>query len=140
MGSGQTDMAILRCCAIAVVALSFGAGGEVMAFDIEEHRGGRALFPENTLPSFANALSMGVNTLELDIGVTRDGAVVVSHERMLNPDLSRGPDGVYVAPPGTPFVRLRLEDVRKYDVGRVRPGSGYAAQFPDQHAVPGTRI
>ena len=111
-----------------------------MAFDIEAHRGGRALFPENTLPSFANALSMGVNTLELDIGVTSDGTIVVSHERGLNPDLARNPDGVYVAPPGTPFVRLRLEDVKKYDVGQIRPGSRYAAQFPDQHAVPGTRI
>lgn len=114
--------------------------GEVMAFDIEAHRGGRALFPENTLPSFANALSMGVNTLELDIGVTLDGAIVVSHERGLNPDLARDADGVYVAPPGTPFVRLRLEQVRKYDVGQIRPGSRYAAQFPDQHAVPGTPI
>ncbi len=37
-----------------------------MAFDIEAHRGGRALLPENTLPSFANALTMGVTTLELD--------------------------------------------------------------------------
>jgi glycerophosphoryl diester phosphodiesterase len=114
--------------------------GEVMAFDIEAHRGGRALFPENTLPSFANALSMGVNTLELDIGVTSDGTIIVSHERGLNPDLARDADGVYVAPPGTPFVRLRLEQVRKYDVGQIRPGSRYAAQFPDQHAVPGTRI
>jgi glycerophosphoryl diester phosphodiesterase len=111
-----------------------------MAFDIEAHRGGRALFPENTLPSFANALSMGVNTLELDIGVTSDGTIVVSHERGLNPDLARDPDGVYVAPPGTPFVRLRLEQVRTYDVGQIRPGSRYAAQFPDQHAVPGTPI
>ncbi|HEY3891197.1 MAG TPA: glycerophosphodiester phosphodiesterase [Bradyrhizobium sp.] len=111
-----------------------------MAFDIEAHRGGRALFPENTLPSFANALSMGVNTLELDIGVTSDGTIVVSHERGLNPDLARDPDGVYVAPPGTPFVRLRLEQVRTYDVGQIRPGSRYAAQFPDQHALPGTPI
>ena len=62
-----------------------------MAFDIEAHRGGRALMPENTLASFANALSMGVDTLELDIGVTADGALVVSHERGLNPDLARGP-------------------------------------------------
>ena len=61
-----------------------------MAFDIEAHRGGRALMPENTLASFANALSMGVDTLELDIGVTADGALVVSHERGLNPDLARG--------------------------------------------------
>jgi glycerophosphoryl diester phosphodiesterase len=111
-----------------------------MAFDIEAHRGGRALFPENTLQSFANALSMGVNTLELDIGVTRDAAVVVSHERKLNPDLARAPDGIYVAPPGIPFVLMSLEEVKKYDVGQIRPGSAYAAQFPDQHSVPGTPI
>lgn len=111
-----------------------------MAFDIEAHRGGRALFPENTLQSFANALTMGVNTLELDIGVTSDQAIVVSHERGLNPDLARGPDGAYVAPPGIPFVQLQLEDVKKYDVGQIRPDSKYAAQFPDQHPVPGTRI
>ena len=114
--------------------------GDVMAFDIEAHRGGRALFPENTLPSFANALTMGVDTLELDIGVTQDGAIVVSHERGLNPDLARGADGVYVAPPGIPFVRLTLEEIRKYDVGQIRAGSAYAAQFPDQRAVPGTLI
>jgi glycerophosphoryl diester phosphodiesterase len=114
--------------------------GQAMAFDIEAHRGGRALFPENTLASFANALSMGVDTLELDIGVSSDGAIVVSHERGLNPDLARAADGVYVTSPGTPFVRLRLEDIKKYDVGQIRPGSAYAAQFPDQHAVPGTPI
>ena len=113
---------------------------EALAFDIEAHRGGRALFPENTLSSFANALTMGVDTLELDIGVTRDGALVVSHERGLNPDLARGPDGVYVAPPGVPFVGLTLAEVKKYDVGVLRPGSAYGAQFPDQHAVPGTPI
>jgi glycerophosphoryl diester phosphodiesterase len=114
--------------------------GEVMAFDIEAHRGGRALRPENTLVSFANALSMGVDTLELDIGVTADGALVVSHERGLNPDLARDATGAYVAPPGIPFVRLPLAEVKKYDVGQLHPGSAYAAQFPDQLAVPGTPI
>src|ERR1700740_197379 len=109
-------------------------------FDLEAHRGGRALRPENTLPSFANALSMGVDTLELDIGVTSDQAIVVSHERGLNPDLARTADGVYVASPGIPFVQLRLEEVRKYDVGQIRPDSAYAAQFPDQRPVSGTRI
>lgn len=115
-------------------------GGEVSGFDIEAHRGGRALFPENTLVSFANALSMGVDTLELDIGITRDGAIVISHERHLNPDLARSADGNYIAAPGTPFVQLRLDEVKQIDVGQIRPGSAYAAQFPDQHAVPGTKI
>jgi glycerophosphoryl diester phosphodiesterase len=122
------------------ILLSTQASTQALAFDIEAHRGGRALFPENTLQSFAGALTMGVDTLELDIGVTQDGAIVVSHERGLNPDLARGPDGVYVAPPGIPFVRLPLAEIRKYDVGRIRPGSAYAAQFPDQRAVPGTPI
>jgi glycerophosphoryl diester phosphodiesterase len=142
---------VLRCLmALAVMAViaekavgaeqANGRDVSMSAFDIEAHRGGRALFPENTLVSFANALSMGVGTLELDIGVTRDGVLVISHERGLNPDLARGADGNYVAAPGIPFVRLSLDEVKQFDVGQIRPGSTYAAQFPNQHAVPGTRI
>ena len=116
-----------------------GHAARLGAFDLEAHRGGRALRPENTLPSFANALSMGVNTLELDMGVTKDGVVVVSHERGLNPDLARGPDGKYISA-GIPYVRLTLAEVKQYDVGQIRPGSDYAARFPEQLAVPGTRI
>ena len=122
------------------VELADRKAARASAFDIEAHRGGRALFPENTLVSFADALSMGVNTLELDIGVTRDGAIVISHERGLNPDIARGADGNYVAAPGIPFVKLSLDEVKQFDVGQIRPGSTYAAQFPDQHPVPGTKI
>ncbi len=109
-------------------------------FDIEAHRGGRALFPENTLVSFSGALSMGVNTLELDMGITNDDVIVVSHERWLNPDLAKGPDGNYVAPPGIPYVGISLSEVKKYDVGTIRPGSKYAENFPDQKPVPGTKV
>ncbi|MGY3477851.1 glycerophosphodiester phosphodiesterase [Bradyrhizobium ottawaense] len=123
-----------------LTVLSVLMTGRAMAFDIEAHRGGRALLPENTPPAFANALSMGVDTLELDVGVTADGEVVVSHERGLNPDLARSAGRTYIAPPGTPFVKLRLDEVRTYDVGQIRPDSAYAKQFPDQRAVPGTRI
>src|ERR1700677_3471797 len=134
-------VAVVFCSFVSGAAMAFDKMAfDQMAFDIEAHRGGRALFPENTLVSFASALTMGVSTLELDIGVTKDGAIVVSHERGLNPDLARNADGVYVAPPGTPFVELSLAEVKTYDVGQIRPGSTYAAQFPDQHAVPGTRI
>lgn len=108
-------------------------------FDIEAHRGGRALRPENTLPAFANALSMGVDTLELDMAVTRDGVVIVSHDRSLNPDLARGPDGHYISV-RVPYVDLTLAQVGCYDVGQIRPGSSYAAQFPEQRALTGTRI
>ena len=115
------------------------AARRITSFDIEAHRGGRALRPENTLPSFANALSMGVDTLELDMGVTKDGVVVVSHERGLNPDLARAPDGQYLSAE-IPYVKLTLAEVKRYDVGQIRPGSAYAARFPDQLVVPGTRV
>lgn len=118
---------------------SSGHAARLGPFDLEAHRGGRALRPENTLPSFANALSMGVDTLELDMGVTRDGVVIVSHERGLNPDLARGPDGKYIAA-SIPYVKLTLAEVKKYDVGQIRPGSSYAARFPEQLAITGTRI
>ena len=119
--------------------MGFDSGSD-SAFDLEAHRGGRALLPENSLPAFANALSMGVDTLELDVGITADGEVIVSHERGLNPDLARSVGGAYITAPGTPLVKLRLDEVRTYDVGQIRPDSAYAKQFPDQRALPGTRI
>src|SRR5882757_7785476 len=125
--------AVLSLSVVAAFAQTGPAGTVSVhpaAFDIEAHRGGRALRPENTLQSFANALSMGVDTLELDMGVTKDGVLVVSHERGLNPDLARGPEGLYV-PKGIPYVKLTLAEVKTYDVGQIRPGSDYAARFPD---------
>ena len=70
---------------------------QAAAFDLQGHRGARGLAPENSLPGFARALSLGVTTLELDVGVTADSVVVVSHDRRLNPDVVRGPDGRWLA-------------------------------------------
>lgn len=120
--------------------LSSCLAGVTCAFDIEAHRGGRALWPENTLPAFAQALQLGVDTLELDLGVTRDGVVIVSHERGLDPDLARDRSGDYVRAPGTVFANLSLAQVRRYDVGQIRPGSDYARRFPEQRPVAGARI
>ncbi|XUM23904.1 glycerophosphodiester phosphodiesterase [Bradyrhizobium oligotrophicum S58] len=111
-----------------------------MAFDIEAHRGGRALHPENTLQAFAAALALGVDTLELDVGVTSDGVLVVSHERRLNPDLARDASGSYVAPPGPLLIDLPLAEVQSYDIGQIRPGSDYAKQFPEQRALSGPGV
>src|SRR5450759_4885112 len=47
------------------------------AFDLQGHRGARGLAPENTLPAFAAALSLGVTTLELDTAITKDGVVEI---------------------------------------------------------------
>ncbi|HYT47470.1 MAG TPA: glycerophosphodiester phosphodiesterase [Burkholderiales bacterium] len=108
--------------------------------DVQGHRGARGYLPENTLPAFARALGMGVDTLELDCGVTRDGVVVVHHDRRLNPDIARGPDGKWVAAPAPTITSLTFEELQRYDVGRLRPGSEYAKRFPHQKPIDGTRI
>src|SRR3954470_10835881 len=89
--------AVLRGALGALAASVFSA---TMAFDLQGHRGARGLAPENTLPAFATALTLGVTTLELDAAVTRDGVVVVSHEPRLDPNLTRGPDGKWLTAPG----------------------------------------
>jgi glycerophosphoryl diester phosphodiesterase len=123
--------------AAAIITLATSAA---LGFDLEAHRGGRSLLPENTLPAFANALSMGVDTLELDLGITKDGQVVLSHDRHLNPDLARDGAGQYVAAPGPLLHNLTLAEIQSYDVGQIRPDSDYAKRFAAQRAIPGTRM
>jgi glycerophosphoryl diester phosphodiesterase len=58
-------------------------GCTTRTFDLQGHRGARGLAPENTLPAFATALSLGVTTLELDTAITGDGVIVVSHDPVI---------------------------------------------------------
>src|SRR6266508_2691674 len=122
------------------------AGGQALrgadrpALDLEGHRGARGLAPENTLVGFARALSIGVTTIELDLGLTRDGVAVVSHDPRLNPDLTRGPDGRWLDGPGPAIASLSYPELAVYDVGRLRPASAAAVAFPKQIPGDGARI
>jgi len=110
------------------------------AFDLQGHRGARGLAPENTLPAYRRALELGVDTLECDMAITKDGVVVIHHDLWLNPDTTRGPDGKWLDARGPAIHDLTFEALQQYDVGRLKPGSDYAKLFPDQQAVDGTRI
>ena len=96
--------------------------------------------PENTLPAFARALELGVTTLELDCGITRDGVVVVSHDSALNPDITRDAQGRWLERASPAIRRLTYEELSRYDVGRIKPGSEYARRFPKQRALDHTPI
>ena len=109
-------------------------------FDIQGHRGARGLSPENTLPGFARALELGVTTLELDCGITRDRIAVISHDRRLNPAITRNESGGWLPHPGPPIWQCTFAELQRYDVGRIDPRSTYARRFPRQQAIDGTRI
>lgn len=135
-GDGFLRRAALALIAVLVALLAVPAN----AFDLQGHRGARGLAPENTLPGFSRALQTGVTTLELDVGVTRDGVVVVHHDLRLNPDIARGPDGRWLNSPTPAIHALSFHDLQRYDVGRIRPGSDYSRRFPVQRRMDGVRI
>src|SRR5436190_1697999 len=120
---------------MAMALLSWLAGlapAEPRRIEVHGHRGARARRPENTLPAFEYALSIGVDVLELDLQVTRDEQLVISHEPALLPTLCLGPGGGRLAQP-VPIRSLSAEELRRYDCGaQVNPA------FPRQRAVPGT--
>ena len=97
---------------------------------VHGHRGARARLPENTLPAFEYAIGHGVDALEMDMAVTRDGVVVISHDPILH--------GPVCTLPGTESAvihQLTLAEVRQWDCGAVQN-----PRFPTQKTVPGTRI
>ena len=128
--------ALARCAAI-VLALHACAAS---AFDLQGHRGARGLAPENTLPAFERALALGVTTLELDVGVTADGVVVVSHDPALNPAITRDATGAWLRERGPLLKDLTFAQLQAYDVGRINPASNYARTFSAQQPVDGARV
>ena len=109
---------------------------------VHGHRGARAWRPENTIPAFQFAIDHGVDMLELDLSVTRDNVLVVSHNPTLTSAHPRpndrvcamGSGGPKIAA-GTPIHAMTLAEVRQFDCGSVT-----LPAFPTQVAVPGTRV
>ena len=126
---------------IVLVALLGGLGAmTARAIEIQGHRGARGLLPENTIPAFERAIELGVDVLELDLGMTRDGVPVVHHDRALDPDRTRDGSGAWLASPGPLLNTLDLASISRLDVGRAAPGSKIAERFPEQSPRDGTRI
>jgi glycerophosphoryl diester phosphodiesterase len=129
-----------RASAALLLVGALLAATSTSAFDLQGHRGARGLAPENTLEGFRKALEIGVTTLETDLAITKDGIVVLSHDRVLNPDITRGPDGAWLTIHGPAINQLTLAELSRYDVGGIKPGTKYAQQFADQWHVGGARI
>ncbi len=129
-----------RAGGAALLMLAAACAAPAAGFDLQGHRGARGLLPENTLPAFQRALELGVTTLELDVAVTRDGVLVISHDTALNPDHTRDATGRFLEARGPAIRALSWSELQAYDVGRLKPGTDYARQFPDQQPVDGARI
>ncbi len=100
--------------------------------DIQGHRGARGLLPENSIPGFIRALDLGVTTLELDVVVSADGQVVVSHDPVMSAVICRHPDGR----PVEEGTRIRLFELDMAAISTFDCGTRVHPSFPDQQIMP----
>ncbi len=96
---------------------------------VHGHRGARARRPESTIPAFRYAIEAGVDALESDMAVTKDGVIVMSHDPILEPPVCTGPV------PKAIIHQLTLKEVKEWDCGAVQN-----PKFPTQQTVPGSRM
>src|SRR3954453_5501992 len=112
-----------------IIAAMFTTCGWTQMVAVYGHRGARAMRPENTLPAFEYAIAQGVDALELDMAVTKDNVIVVSHDPELPAPVCTGPRDRAV------IHELTLAEVRQWDCGARRN-----PLFAKQQPIPGTKI
>lgn len=132
----------MKSIAILILILMSCANGKptgasnrmVQDFDKQGHRGCRGLLPENTIAAMLKALDLGVTTLELDVVITKDKQVVLSHEPFFNHEISTKPDGTPVTEQeekSLNIYQMLYDEVRRFDVG-LKPHP----RFPGQQQQP----
>lgn len=101
--------------------------------DIQGHRGCRGLLPENSLPAFEKAIDLGVNTLELDIAITKDNEVVVSHEPFMSRTICYNPQGDTI--PESMDMKHNLYKMTHEEIKQFDCGSKFHPTYPNQKKV-----
>ncbi|WP_338235813.1 glycerophosphodiester phosphodiesterase [Persicobacter diffluens] len=95
----------------------------IAQFDFEGHRGARGLMPENTIPAFIKALDLGVTTLEMDVVISKDKKVVVSHDPFLSHEITTTPEGKSIREKNEETYNLydmNYKEIKTFDVGKKK--------------------
>lgn len=119
-------------------------GGKKMVYDldlttivdVQAHRGGMGLMPENSLPAMKNSVDLGVNTLEMDLVVSKDHKVLLSHDPYFHHRYSTRPDGTPVkrGEPAEYIYTMPYDSIAKYDVGMK-----FNDDWPEKQCIPAVK-
>ena len=122
--------AMMIFCLLTISTIASFGQIYIPMFDLQGHRGARGLRPENTIPAFMLALDSGVTTIELDVAVTKDRQIVVSHEPWMSSSICTQPDGSQITSGEEKkfnIYELTYEQIRQFDCG-----SHGNERFPEQ--------
>lgn len=122
---------------LSLAAFSLTVSAQSKKIDLQGHRGCRGLMPENTIAAMLHSIDLGVTTLEMDVVITKDKKVVLSHETFMNPEIATPPIGQQFSSPKDKshnIYQMTYEEITKWDVG-VKPHP----KFPNQKKVPATK-
>jgi glycerophosphoryl diester phosphodiesterase len=117
------------CAAAFFITMAVVESASPKRILVHGHRGARARLPENTIPAFEHAIRAGADFIELDLAVSKDNVLVVSHDPILHAPMCRGPRESAV------IRELTFAEIQQWDCGALRN-----PQYPDQQPVPGTRM
>ncbi len=126
-------MRILQTLLFIMIGHSAAAQVYIPQFDIQGHRGCRGLKPENTIPAFLAALDSGVTTIELDVAITKDKFIVVSHEPWMSAAICLDPAGQPISVKNERkrnIFQMTYDEVKQWDCG-LKPNE----RFPDQEKM-----
>ena len=155
------DSVVLNSCTLMVLIMSTilpaASAQTAKRVEVYAHRGVRAFAPENCLPAYKTALRIGADWLDMDVVLTKENEVLLSHDLVLNPDITRDEQGRFLALSREALTKqspaenseydrkyavrgMTLQELSRFDVGRLNPNSAYSKFFPDQAPMDRTRM
>ena len=121
-------------CLPSLAVFPASVSAQTRKIDLQGHRGCRGLMPENTIAAILHSIDLGVTTLEMDVVITKDNKVILSHETFMNPEISTPPNGQQFASPKDKsfnIYQMTHEELSKWDVGMK-----FNPKFPSQKKMP----
>ena len=113
---------------------------KLSALEIYAHRGGAGLFPENSLEAYSNAISLGVDVIDMDVMLNKNKTLIVFHDPYLHHEFVQEKKGNYIPHKKLFIKKLSLSKIKQYEIGKLKAGSKRSALYPEQKALDNVRI
>ena len=104
------------------------------------HRGARGDIVENSIEGFKYTFGLGIKAIEFDVLISKDNTPVLFHDYTLNVNMVKDSSGNWIDNSDLKINNLTYDEISKYNIESLKPGSGYADRFKNQKSAKGAKI